>query len=515
MAGLFGAKLFSRRFLRGGLGILAGLASLIAAAAAKAEPAVVMDVATGAVLYEEQPTDPWYPASLTKLMTLYVALSAVRDHKITLDTPLVVSARALTQAPSKMGFAPGTQVTLDNALKMLMVKSANDIAVTVAEGVSGSVEAFAEDMNAAAASLGLRQSHFVNPNGLHDPAHVSSALDMALIARAIYVNFPDYAGVFDIGSLRLGDQTIPTHNMMLGRYPGADGMKTGFTCAAGFNLVASAQRGGHRYVAVVLGAPTVAQRMVKAAILLDRAFDGVDQPHSLSVATAQAGRLSAPDMHDRVCKRRSLSIASFQNELETLQAPLANRGPSFVADNGLFVPAKTPSQKAALMARKAMGNAPVFSAVSAYVGPAPGYNGLIAQARPPHSPVGTEPPPEAASAYAAFKTQLDPGVAALKPDAAALPLKRHASHDKAAVRAQARKIMAHAKADEADQKATPAPAKSPKKAQAKPAPEHKQQAKKVAQKSTKVVKANGDADPAPHAVKTKKKKAKSPPDSAK
>ncbi len=205
---------------------------------------------------QNEATAPWYPASLTKLMTVYVALDAVRNGKLTLDTPLVMSARAARMPPSKMGFRPGTEVTLDNALKMLMVKSPNDVAVMVAEGVSGSVEAFADDMNADAQRLGLHESHFVNPNGLHNPAHVSSARDMAMIARALLHEFPDHANLFSIGAIQLGRQYIPNHNGLLGRYPGADGMKTGFTCPAGFNVVASADQCGRRLIVVVLGAPT-------------------------------------------------------------------------------------------------------------------------------------------------------------------------------------------------------------------------------------------------------------------
>ena len=171
-----------------------------------------------------------------------------------------------------MGFRPGTEVTLDNALKMLMVKSPNDVAVMVAEGVSGSVEAFADDMNAAAQRLGLHESHFVNPNGLHDPNHVSSARDMAMVARALLREFPDHADLFSIGALQLGTQIIPNHNGLLGRYPGADGMKTGFTCPAGFNVVASAKHGGRRLIVVVLGFPTAKSRNQEAADLFDRGF---------------------------------------------------------------------------------------------------------------------------------------------------------------------------------------------------------------------------------------------------
>src|ERR1700722_8931905 len=176
-----------------------GLAFALIACPALANPALVIDVNSGRVLYESQPAANWFPASLTKLMTVYVALHAVRDGRVTMDTPFLVSARAANMPPSKMGFRPGTQVTLDNALKMLMVKSPNDVAITVAEGVSGSVEAFADEMNAAAARLGLRESHFVNPNGLPDSRQVSSARDMAMIGRALLKEFPEESDLFSIG----------------------------------------------------------------------------------------------------------------------------------------------------------------------------------------------------------------------------------------------------------------------------------------------------------------------------
>ena len=251
-------------------GFAAALA--LGAASAQATPYLVVDADSDQVLMENEATAPWYPASLTKLMTVYVALDAVRNGKLTLDTPLVMSARAARMPPSKMGFRPGTEVTLDNALKMLMVKSPNDVAVMVAEGVSGSVEAFADDMNADAQRLGLHESHFVNPNGLHNPDHVSSARDMAMVARALLREFPDHADLFSIGALQLGRQYIPNHNGLLGRYPGADGMKTGFTCPAGFNVVASANHSGRRLIVVVLGAPTARARNQEAADLFDRGF---------------------------------------------------------------------------------------------------------------------------------------------------------------------------------------------------------------------------------------------------
>ncbi len=367
-------------------GFIAAAILFVAAGRAVATPSIVIDVATGNVLYENQATAPWYPASVTKLMTVYVALSALRDHQITLDTPLVVSRHAASMPPSKMGFRPGTEVTLGNALKMLMVKSPNDIAITIAEGIAGSVPAFAEDMNAAAARLGMRQSHFVNPNGLHNPDHYSSARDLAILGRALYLTFPQYADLFDIGAMRVEGRIVPNHNDMLGRYPGADGMKTGFTCDAGFNLVASATRGNRHYIAVVLGAPNPRARMVRTAVLLDRAFTGVDHPQPMDADEPSGGE--PQDMRDLVCRRRGHALALFQAETDRLEEPLltlAQRSPS---PFGLFS-ASALAQETPAALRIAMMPVPAFDPEPVSVGPAPGYNGPVAGPRPPHTPVGT------------------------------------------------------------------------------------------------------------------------------
>lgn len=415
---------------------------------AVAGPALVIEMPPGAILYEDHATQPWYPASLTKLMTVYVALSAVRDHRISLDTPLVVSARAASMPPSKMGFRPGSLVTLDNALKMLMVKSANDMAVVIAEGVSGSVEAFADDMNDSARALGLTQSHFVNPNGLPNPEHVSSARDLAILARALYITFREQASLFNIGAMRLGDEIIHNHNDLLGRYPGVDGMKTGFTCAAGFNIVASASQGGRQLIAVILGAPNARSRMIMAAALFDRGFSGIDRPtRSLADLMAQTSTNSLaapPDIGKSICRKRGKAVAEFNTELSRLMAPL-------LAHNA---PAPAPL---ALMTTSAFASSlpvaphittvprPVFDPVPVYLGPPAGYAGLVAQARPPHSPIGTPAPPDTASAYASAEapppaeTNLP-----LAPAPDALPMKGQGAHSKSAAKLlAAKRVEAH------------------------------------------------------------------------
>jgi D-alanyl-D-alanine carboxypeptidase len=295
-----------------------GLASTPAAA----EALLVIEADSGRVLYAHNAGQPWYPASVTKLMTAYVTLRAVEEGRITLDKPLTVSANAAAQSPVKMGFPPGTIVTVDNALKMLMVKSANDMAVVLAEGVAGSVENFADQMNGYARRLGMIQSSFVNPNGLPADDQIVSARDMAILARALIREFPEYDYYWHLPGIRMGKMVQRNYNTLLGRYPGADGMKTGFICASGFNLVASATRDGRRLIAVVLGAPSAAVRAVKAAQLLERGFSrssGLSwlMPSLGTVESLQPVNIDPPNLREEMCGKNRKRPAA-ENEDDTI-----------------------------------------------------------------------------------------------------------------------------------------------------------------------------------------------------
>jgi D-alanyl-D-alanine carboxypeptidase len=262
-----------RGFLLGGLALsTAAIAVALAIAPARAMSFILVDADNGKVLRSENATYPWYPASTTKLMTLYMTLSAIRDQRITPDTLLTVSSNANSQGPTKMGFPVGAQVTVDNAIKTMMVKSANDMAVVLAEGIGGSVEAFGQQMTETAHRLGMTESNFVNPNGLPDDAQVVSARDLAILARALIKEFPQYSSYWQIPAIKYGRRIVRNYNPLLGRYAGADGMKTGFICSSGFNLVATATRNNRQLIAVVLGAPTSAARAQKAAELLESGF---------------------------------------------------------------------------------------------------------------------------------------------------------------------------------------------------------------------------------------------------
>ena len=255
--------------------ILGAIVTAVVAAPAtpaRAEATLLVDAGSGKVLQQHDATQPWYPASLSKLMTLYVTFSAIRERRITFDTLCTVSHNAAAQAPTKMGFPVGTQVTVDNAIKMMMVKSANDMAVMLSECIDGTIDNFAQEMTDTAHRLGMSESNFVNPNGLPADGQITSARDLAMLARALIREFPQYSFYWHIPAIQFGRRIVRNYNPLLGRYPGTNGMKTGFICASGFNLVATAQRGNKELIAVVLGAPSGAARAVKAAEMLEGGF---------------------------------------------------------------------------------------------------------------------------------------------------------------------------------------------------------------------------------------------------
>jgi D-alanyl-D-alanine carboxypeptidase len=309
----------------------AGLLSAAAPSSAQAEAQLLIEAATGKVLYAENATYPWYPASVTKLMTAYTTLREVKERRMTLNTLLTVSRNAAAQQPTKMGFKVGTTITVDNALKMLMVKSANDVAVAIAEGVGGSLEGFADKMNADARRLGMSQSNFVNPNGLPAENHVSSARDLGILARALVIEFPQYGAYWNISSIRYGNRVMRNYNSLIDRYPGADGMKTGFICASGYNVAASATRNGRRLIAIVLGAWSGAVRAQKAAQLLERGFNS----GGLNWLTPSLGTVDAlapidaqpPNLREEMCGGHRRKPPSEENEEEgPEEAAAANAG---------------------------------------------------------------------------------------------------------------------------------------------------------------------------------------------
>jgi D-alanyl-D-alanine carboxypeptidase len=253
---------------------LCALLVFLAAAGARAQDfaAIVVDAGDGAVLQSIEAHGLRYPASLTKVMTVYLALEAVGAGALTLDEELTVSPHAASQSPTELGIGAGDKITAEQAILAAILLSANDTAVALAERLGGTEEAFAETMTAKARELGMARTQFRNASGLPDPEQVTTARDMAVLAVALLDQFPQHYHFFSAKSFAYAGHSFATINGILSRYPGADGIKTGFTCGSGYNLMASAVRDGRRLIGVMLGGRSNEERHGEMIDLLDRGF---------------------------------------------------------------------------------------------------------------------------------------------------------------------------------------------------------------------------------------------------
>ncbi len=241
-----------------------------------AGPTLLFDTSDGTVLYAEDADVLWHPASLTKIMTAYLTFEALKAGKITLESKIPVSVAANAQPPSKVGLPVGASMPVELALKALIIKSANDVAVMLAEAVGGTEAEFIGQMNATAKRLGMTRTVFVNPNGLPAPEQVTTARDLGKLSRAVLKDFPDFASLWSMADMQIGRRRLGTHNGLLKTYSGADGLKTGFTCDSGYNVVASATRDGRRLMAIVLGESSGRDRTIRAQSLLEHGFQTRD-----------------------------------------------------------------------------------------------------------------------------------------------------------------------------------------------------------------------------------------------
>jgi len=456
------------RFSAPAAALAASILTAASPARAGTEATLLVDAETGKVLHAENATMPWYPASTSKLMTVYVTLQAVKAQRITLDTLFTVTARAASQPPSKIGFKPGTKITVDNALKILMVKSANDMAVVLAEGAGGSIDGFSAQMNQTAQKLGMTQTSYVNPNGLPADGQITSARDLAILTRAVIRDVPEYEYFMHIPSIRFGRRITQNFNKLIGRYPGADGFKTGFICASGYNLVASATRDGKRLIAVVLGSSSGTMRAVRAAQLLDRGFanNGLSwlRPSLGTVDNLVPIDASPPNLRDEMCGGKRKRPASDEDEGATVAG---NAGTSSGGETGttffaasLQPPLTKPSE---LMAAAPAPSEPI----PVYTGPTKTGAALIAA-------VAVEAEKQA-TPHRGKKSR----VASKKPDAAASPKTEAKSDAKPAAKpaaarhASAKPDTAAAKPAEKPAAASAAPKPAKPKAAAKPKGETK------------------------------------------
>jgi D-alanyl-D-alanine carboxypeptidase len=300
---------------------------------------IVVDASSGDVLEQVNADEPRHPASLTKMMTLYVTFEALRDRRITLGQTVPVSGHAASMEPSKLGLLAGSRLTVEQAILGLVTKSANDAASALGELLGGSEDRFAQMMTLRARALGMGHSTFLNASGLPDPEQWTTARDLAILSRHLINDFPSYYGYFATKSFLWHRQVIFNHDNMLRSYPGADGLKTGYTEASGHNLVTSAVRGGVRLVGVVLGAASNGERDIHMASLLDQGFEQMDVPVSRGqiqtaaarmtlISSAHAAEVTHPVTASRsrmLAPAWSIQIGSFRTEQAARAAAAAAR----------------------------------------------------------------------------------------------------------------------------------------------------------------------------------------------
>ncbi|GAB3119877.1 D-alanyl-D-alanine carboxypeptidase family protein [Novispirillum itersonii] len=296
---------------------------------------IIIDAQSGAVLQQENADTQTYPASLTKMMTLYMLFDAMEKGKVRLQDRMQVSTYAAGQAPTKLGVPAGRTLAVEDAIKALITRSANDAAVVIAEHLGSNEPNFAQMMTRKARALGMASTEFQNASGLPNPNQVTTARDMARLSLALRRDFPQYYDYFSIRSFRYGKQTIGTHNRVLLQYKGADGLKTGYIRDSGFNLATSARRGGHSLVGVVMGGQSGAWRDQRMMALLDHAFASVGEGGGAVMASA-APPPAAVDTRSAKAKaaeeRRAAQVAAAEEKREKALAAKRAAAEKKVAD---------------------------------------------------------------------------------------------------------------------------------------------------------------------------------------
>jgi D-alanyl-D-alanine carboxypeptidase len=289
-------------------------------AAAARSAAIIMDAATGAVLYEDDADALRYPASLTKVMTLYLLFEAIDAKRISLDSKFPVSVRASNQDPTKLGLKPGETIAVRDIILGLVTKSANDAAVVAAEGLGGSEPAFAVKMTEKARQLGMSSTLFRNASGLPDPQQKTTARDLAVLARAMIKTYPHHYHFFDTPSFTYKGITHANHNRLNNWYSGADGIKTGYIRASGFNLVTSAKRDNRRLIGVVMGGVSPGARDQEMARLLDAAFVRSDRETIIRHASRAKPTKVAEAKSSRTRTARNAKVAAAEPPREPVHA---------------------------------------------------------------------------------------------------------------------------------------------------------------------------------------------------
>ncbi len=310
--------------------------------------AMVVDASTGRTLFSNHEDALRHPASLTKVMTLYLLFEKLKAGEMRLDERIGVSAHAASMAPTKLGLRPGSTIAIEDAIKAIVTKSANDMAVAVAEAIGGSEADFAAMMTHKAHTIGMSRTQYVNASGLPDDRQLTTARDLTVLGRSIRENFPSYYHFFSIPSFTYAGSFMPNHNHLLGRIDGMDGIKTGYTRASGFNLLTSVNRDGHHLVSVVLGGRTAASR--------DRVMASLIEDHIEEAAPTRSAERPAPSPLEAPAQTVQDAGVDPQDDAE----PAKERGPSLIAPT-LAVPAAPvvrPNDRAKTVGQTVTGSIP-------------------------------------------------------------------------------------------------------------------------------------------------------------
>ncbi|MDP8995857.1 MAG: D-alanyl-D-alanine carboxypeptidase [Pseudomonadota bacterium] len=310
--------------------VLAMACSSVGAYARPKFSAVTVDARNGQILFSDNADGLRHPASLTKMMTLYILFEEMKAGRLSRDTSLKVSVRAASMAPTKLDLEPGTTITVDEAIKALVTKSANDAAVAIAENIAGSEGAFAKRMTMVAHSIGMTHSNFNNASGLPNDGQYTTARDIATLGLRLMRDFPQYYPYFRTTEFEFRGRTIKTHNMLVLHYPGTDGFKTGYVANAGFNLATSTKRGDKRLVGVVLGARSPAIRTVYMKHMLEGQFAKAHDGNTIAaLAGSSAGAINPVEVTDKgkPAGMNNLGLAAAAADAATADSKAANSAP--------------------------------------------------------------------------------------------------------------------------------------------------------------------------------------------
>lgn len=318
--------------MRFGAAFLMVMALTVSSPAFAKYASFVMDAETGKVLHSVNADTKNYPASLTKMMTLFMLFEAIEQKKVTLNTKMRVSRRATWQPPSRLGLKRGSTISVEDAIYALVTKSANDVATVVAEALGGTEWEFAKDMTKRARQIGMKNTTFKNASGLPNRRQLSTARDMAHLGNELWKRFPQYYGYFKTQKWKYNGRTYGNHNKLMKDYDGMDGIKTGYIRASGFNLVSSVRRGGHRVIGVVFGGKSSKHRNGIMAKILDKSFYKIDpqmmatyeknkQVEQTQVAQAIAARRTSTAWGVQVGAYASLKTARVQAKAAIKRAP--------------------------------------------------------------------------------------------------------------------------------------------------------------------------------------------------